>query len=54
MASVPDDAIETINKVVLAYRQKVVDTRRQVSREELDIPLEKVRWVVDLFTIRIR
>jgi DNA-directed RNA polymerase sigma subunit (sigma70/sigma32) len=57
MAAVPEDATEKINRVVLAYRQEFVETGRRPSNEELaqklDFPLEEVRRVMDLFTLRI-
>jgi len=58
MASVPEDAVELINNMVRANRQHMRATGREPTLEELaqklDVPLEKVRSVVDVATVRIR
>jgi RNA polymerase primary sigma factor len=58
MASIPEDMIETINKIVAASRQEMRERGREPTLEELAqklaIPLEKLRRVMDAATIKVR
>jgi DNA-directed RNA polymerase sigma subunit (sigma70/sigma32) len=58
MASIPEDTIETMNKIVRAMRQGRREIGRDLALEELAeklaIPLEKVRRVVEIATTPIR
>ena len=58
MASIPEETIETINRIVAASRQEMRETGHEPTLEQLAeklaIPLEKVRRVVDIATLKIR
>jgi DNA-directed RNA polymerase sigma subunit (sigma70/sigma32) len=58
MASIPEDTIETMNKIVRAMRQGRREIGRDLALEELAeklaIPLENVRRVVEIATTPIR
>jgi RNA polymerase primary sigma factor len=58
MVSIPEDMVQTINKIVSVSRQEMRETGREPTLEELAqklaIPLEKVRRVVDTAKMSVR
>jgi hypothetical protein len=58
LAAVPEDLIATINSIVRATREGILETGQKPTLEELaqtlDVPLGKLRQAVDLATQVVR